>query len=333
MGHWDRVIAYPAKTGIVSRIGCRPIPAAAIRDVQEPVFRHAQIDYNYSNPDDASQSAIDEALSRLGSIGDLVSGVPETLASESYLGLSDIVTENYDTPGILLDYTQGGAYAGLDRFGRVVDQVWSQAGQINPLDEYQYAYDPVGNETSRINATDQTPPTAGQLDQTVGYYNTNRLWYNYQGQNFQNVYAYDSSGNQILSGPATATPPTGRSTPRTSCSSSAAAATTRGAAQYDLAGNQISLEQNGNSVAVETEKYDAWNRLVGVYDASGNPIETYSYDGTGRRITVSRLRQRRHPSVDHRLLPQRPAGDPDRHRLRRRRVHVRLSVHLVAALR
>ena len=113
---------------------------------RSPLSATREIDYNYSNPDAPSQSAIDEALSRLGSIGDLVSGVPETLASESYLGLSDIVTENYDTPGISLDYTQGGAYAGLDRFGRVVDQVWSQAGQINPLDEYQYAYDAVGNE-------------------------------------------------------------------------------------------------------------------------------------------------------------------------------------------
>ena len=78
----------------------------------------------------------------------------------------------------------------------------------------------------------------------------------------------------------------------------------QGAAQYDLAGNQISLEQNGNSAPSETEKYDAWDRLVEVYDASGNPIETFSYDGTGRRISVSDLQQQRRPSVDHRLLPQ-----------------------------
>ena len=57
------------------------------------------------------------------------------------------------------------------------------------------------------------------------------------------------------------------------------------AAQYDLAGNQISLEQGGKSGAVETEKYDAWDRLVEVDDASGHPIETFTYDGTGRRVT------------------------------------------------
>ena len=89
-------------------------------------------------------------MSHLSSISD--SG--GTLATETYLGLSDIVTESYTdpqdpgaTPQISLDYTQGGSYAGLDRFGRVLDQLWSQVGQSNPLDEYQYTYDPVGNQT------------------------------------------------------------------------------------------------------------------------------------------------------------------------------------------
>ena len=107
-----------------------------------------EIDYNYGG-DQTSQQAINAVMSRLSSISD--SG--GTLATETYLGLSDIVTESYTdpqdpgaTPQISLDYTQGGSYAGLDRFGRVLEQLWSQVGQSNPLDEYQYTYDPVGNE-------------------------------------------------------------------------------------------------------------------------------------------------------------------------------------------
>jgi hypothetical protein len=53
--------------------------------------------------------------------------------SYSYLGLSTVVIENYPQPGVELTYVKqsgesngdaGDQYAGLDRFGRVVDQRW-----------------------------------------------------------------------------------------------------------------------------------------------------------------------------------------------------------------
>ena len=190
-------------------------------------------------------------MSRLSSISD--SG--GTLATETYLGLSDIVTESYTdpqdpgaTPQISLDYTQGGSYAGLDRFGRVLDQLWSQVGRSNPLDEYQYTYDPVGNQTAQ-NVTDQSPPTAGLLDQSLGYYNCNRLSYNYNPATgkYPDAYAYNSSGNQIMSWAGSAYIPDRAVDAANELYFVAANGDyNQAAAQYDLAGNQISLEQGGD---------------------------------------------------------------------------------------
>jgi hypothetical protein len=53
-------------------------------------------------------------------------------------------------------------FAALDRFGRVIDQLWTSYGE-NPgvLDEYTYTYDRAGNRTSRGNATDAALKAAG----------------------------------------------------------------------------------------------------------------------------------------------------------------------------
>ena len=66
-------------------------------------------------------------LSRLDAICDDDSGSPgnpDVLAAYTYLGLGTIVIEDYQEPDVQLDLFGGttGTYAGLDRFGRVVDQ-------------------------------------------------------------------------------------------------------------------------------------------------------------------------------------------------------------------
>ena len=191
------------------------------------------------------------------------------------------MTGNYNTPQISLDYTQGGSYAGLDRFGRVLDQLWSQVGRSNPLDEYQYTYDPVGNQTVRKNMTDQSPPTAGLLDQSLGYYNCNRLWYNYNPatEKYPDAYAYDSSGNQIMSWAGIAYIPDRAVDAANELYFVAANGDyNQAAAQYDLAGNQISLEQGGEP-------------------APSRPRSTTPGTGSSRLTTPAAIRSRRSPTM------------------------------------
>ena len=62
---------------------------------------------------------------------------------------------------------------------------------------------------------------------------------------------------------------------------------TPAAGQCDAAGNMTSLQTGGDTGTTYTEKWDAWGRLVEVNSASGTPVESYSYNGTGRRIELT----------------------------------------------
>ena len=60
---------------------------------------------------------------------------------------------------------------GLDRFGRVVDQMWKRLRRhAHPLDEYTYTYDRAGNRTARTNALETARST-----RTISYDALNRL--------------------------------------------------------------------------------------------------------------------------------------------------------------
>jgi hypothetical protein len=93
--------------------------------------------YNYT-------AAIDAAVSRLTSISDN----SITLESLSYLGLGTVVKRAHPQPGVDLTYigTPGDAgdeYAGLDRFGRIIEQFWTNGS--TPTDDFKYGYDRDGN--------------------------------------------------------------------------------------------------------------------------------------------------------------------------------------------
>lgn len=61
----------------------------------------------------------------------------------------------YPQPGILYDLAHGSGndpYAGLDRFGRVVDLHWSNQGTSATIDRAKHGYDRASNRLWRENA-------------------------------------------------------------------------------------------------------------------------------------------------------------------------------------
>ncbi len=47
--------------------------------------------------------------------------------------------------GLTLAYGSGGSYAGLDRFGRVIDQKWTNGAGTTVLDQIEHGYDRASN--------------------------------------------------------------------------------------------------------------------------------------------------------------------------------------------
>ena len=83
-----------------------------------------------------------------------------TLESYSYLGLGTVVQQSRPEPGINLTYIKksteatgdaGDQYTGLDRFGRIVDQRWTNSAYSTTTDRFQYGYDRDGNALYRDN--------------------------------------------------------------------------------------------------------------------------------------------------------------------------------------
>src|SRR5437588_12511706 len=102
-----------------------------------------------------SADPLDNAVSRVAGLQDHAGSAAGNLESYTYLGLDTIVQRTRGN-GINLSYIQqtgdstpppstspgGDRYTGLDAFGRVIDQPWFSAGNINsPKDRLQYAYD------------------------------------------------------------------------------------------------------------------------------------------------------------------------------------------------
>jgi hypothetical protein len=96
--------------------------------------------------------------------------------SYDYLGLGTVVRRARSQPGVDLTFIKQGAegngeagdqYAGLDRFGRVVDQRWIKSGTA--LDRFQCGYDRDSNRLWRDNLV------ATAMGELYGYDNLNQL--------------------------------------------------------------------------------------------------------------------------------------------------------------
>jgi RHS repeat-associated protein len=224
------------------------------------------VGYNYA-------AGVDNIMSRLSDIfddtdGDGVFDTPTETAVSSYkyLGAGQIVVEDYvDTATRLSYFDENGDLTRLDRFGRVVDQVWEQYDQNGDVtaevDHYHYEYDRAGNRTARENVL----KADNSLDETYQYDDLDRLVEWAVGGTTQKTWTLDALGNNLDAGTYTAAneeTPTGLS-----------------GDVYDKAGNMLKL-QSGNSAI-----YDAWNRLVEVDDGE-TILQRNEYDGANRRIQI-----------------------------------------------
>jgi YD repeat-containing protein len=217
-------------------------------------------------------------MSRLATIGDGTN----TYASYKYLGAGRIVVEDYETLGVKLDHSANN-FGAIDRFGRVVDQLFLDYG-ANPdvtLDEYTYSYDRASNRTTRGNALHTA------FSETYAYDDLDRLTSSERNDSHDQSWGLDGLGNfgSFTDDALSQTRTANAANEITGISGSWADPT------YDAAGNMISAPKPGAESTRIHLRFDAWNHLVGVYaDDPLNPgqpgdlIASYEFDGVNRRI-------------------------------------------------
>jgi YD repeat-containing protein len=109
-------------------------------------------------------TGVDDAISRLSFLADDdgSGGVGTHLEEYSYLGLSTAVQWVVPEPKLIMTWVRqpgdpsanpdgGDQYTGLDRFGRLIDQLWIARLGGTATDRFQYAYDRDGNPLFRDN--------------------------------------------------------------------------------------------------------------------------------------------------------------------------------------
>ncbi len=170
---------------------------------------------------------------------------------------------------------------GLDRFGRVADQIWTDYG-ADPdivIDHYSYEYDRAGNRVSRTNELDH------DLDESYLYDAIDRLKSSERADDVDQSWTLDGLGN------FSEFDDDGDVQTRDTNAANEIETITGGTVTpaYDAAGNMISGPSADDPGVQVHYKYDAWNRLTAVYEddqgEAGDLIAAYSYDGQNHRVT------------------------------------------------
>lgn len=272
-------VEYAFDTGAAGSNQIRPT------DLTYPDGR--QVDYDHPG----AGGGADDRLSRVASLKDGSTG----LVSYTYLGAGVVVRIDYAEPQVRLDLWGGttGTFAGLDRFGRVIDQWWRNYGTSTDLDRYQYGYDRNANPVWK-----QNPLTTG-LDEFYTYDNLERLMSMQRGTLSgtktgitgtpakEQDWALDATGN--WAGFVTKTSGTtdlDQARAHSPVNEIAAISEATGPAwvtpAYDAAGNTTAFPRPADPTSSFGAFYDAWNRVVQVDTAEA--ITKYRYDGRDRRI-------------------------------------------------
>jgi RHS repeat-associated protein len=232
----------------------------------------------------------------------------QMLAEHSYAGVNMPVIVDYVDPRMKYDLAisdgMGDKYTGLDRFGRVFNNLW-QNYNSTPISavELHYGYDRASNRLWREDtvAKAQTPPQ--YFDERYTYVGLYRLTEMQRGQltgsppagvtnkNFQQDWTLDKTGNwqgftEAATGGSNTLVQSRTANPVneiTDITNTTGDAWTQPG--YDAAGNMTTIPQPADMTKSYVATYDAWNRLRKLFDAAtGAPVQENVYDGLQRRV-------------------------------------------------
>lgn len=253
-------------------------------------------------------SGLDTSISRMTSVAMNNAGSPGTnYEAYSYLGLSTAVELDRPDAKTRLTYLAQGAegngdagdkYAGLDRFGRIVDQRWRETdGTHSDIDRFKYGYDRDGNALYRTQELNHNYDILYKANDTLvgsndSYDKLGRMTAFSRGtvtigtlsqstNTRSQSWSYDALGNwSSVTTDTNGTTSGGSSTENRTHNERNQVTNTNYA--HDNNGNTTSYPNGANTA---TLTYDAWNRLV-YMDPGGIslPEAQYQYDGLGRRV-------------------------------------------------
>jgi RHS repeat-associated protein len=264
-----------------------------------PNGRTIYYDYGPSSSSTAAYSAT-------STVREIWDGSPSGtgLAVYDYNGAgSRLAIATFPQPSFKLDHLIGssGTYAGLDRFGRIIDQYWAgiPGSGVSDVDRIHYAYDYDGNRSYR--QIDPVIYPTDNLDQAYTYDALSRLLTSQIGTlntttgtisgtpPTQEAWTLDGLGNWAGYVTQASGTPNLNQTRTASLANqisgvSASVGSTWATPAYDLAGNMTTIPIPTNLTSSYTAVYDAWNRMVSLTSGS-TTIATYAYDGLSRRVT------------------------------------------------
>jgi RHS repeat-associated protein len=240
------------------------------------------INYTYG-----TSGSVDDLLNRFKAVQNGSTNVVEY----TDMGVATPAIVKYPQPNLTLDYTATGA---LDRFGRITDHAWKNAGGTS-LVQIRHGYDRVGN---RLYREDIAATNAGKsFDELYAYDGMNQLIDMQRGRlntakngiasgkNYQDNFAFDATGNWSTYKQDTTGAGFNLTQARTHNKANEIA-TIAGASTHvahDANGNMTKSVLPHNWATALTLVYDAWNRLVIARDGA-TTVATCSYNGLNHRV-------------------------------------------------
>ncbi|MEM1210755.1 MAG: LamG-like jellyroll fold domain-containing protein [Planctomycetota bacterium] len=236
----------------------------------------------------------------------------QNIAEYNYLGRNYLSRVIYRVPDVMLDLWGGttGAYTGLDRFDRVIDQHWKLIPSPNTTQSrHKYGYDRNSNRLYREDVVSKALPTPKYFDELYTIDGLNRLTRYDRGElvpaggppytgiantSVEDSWNLDPLGNwkSYLFENGTRQQGRDHNTENQITSIFMNSEPDWATPTYDGEGNTTTFPRPDDPTLAFRAQYDAWNRLVWIkQDSAGTPfadlprVAFYCYDALGRRIT------------------------------------------------